>query len=136
MIKIKKCKKLKCSEIKIYSSESDLVKEYNQNLKPPQNTSNTRKELTEVDKQNIIYIKSINEINSKIFHSYYRKRSAIQYPKLVLEIVKTLIYRRHKNKKLSKNSINSIFKKINQLQLVELMTIKNLLTVNSGGLMN
>ena len=33
MIKIKKCKKLNCSEIKIYDSESELVKEYNKNLK-------------------------------------------------------------------------------------------------------
>ena len=124
MIKIKKCKKLNCSEIKIYDSESELVKEYNKNLKQDPKQIK-RSEKTDQEVRNILYIKSINEIYSKKIINNFDHRKIIEHIDIKIEILKRLVFIKHKNKELFKTTVSTLFRKINSLQLIDLIHLKN-----------
>lgn len=118
-IEIEKCKKENCSDVIIYNSDSELVKEYNQNLRPePKKIS--RQEKTEVEIRNHFYRSSINEIQRRLFVEGCSELAA--------EVLKLLTFQKHKNKELKRHTVKHLIRKVDDMTKRQLIKIRNELT--------
>ncbi len=106
MIKIKKCRKENCSEIRIHNKNSQLVNEYNEKLKniPKIHQTKIKKIETEIDKKNLIYKKSIQRVQIRHFNEKLTNKQ--------LSKIQDLIFKQHKLNKLKKSSYFDIIKKV------------------------
>lgn len=118
--KIKKVRRKNVSNVRIFSKESQLVKDENKKrqslkriVKKPQVVQ--QQSLTEL--KNIIYKKNVQQIESMFF------RNSISYSQY--KVAKKITSKKHKTNSLFKTSYSTILKDIRDFNMIKLQTIIN-----------
>lgn len=111
---VKKVRKKNCSSIKIFKSDSDLVKLENDRrpkLIIRKKCYHTKK-LTELESRNAIYKSTVQQIDALLFKCLI---SNVQR-----KILKRLVFKMHRKQKLTKSSYSRILNDIRNFRLIKL----------------